>query len=220
MITEYALKITAGGGTTMGQKFGIAMHATDTNSEEDSLTEAVTKYAERAMRTEANMAEMEAKCDERFAMLSMTAQQPQPYAPPPPHYPANTQPMQTAYFTTPPPRSYHHLQLSTPPTHNNRHHIRNTTGAKKDAKDREQGAKGAAPTSGNVINLTEAAVEEAGSQQTQRATHNHTEVPEETQPQHSGTTAEEQGAAETTSGIKTEGDNVGRQGNPIQTHGN
>ena len=70
-----------------------------------------------------------------------------------------------------------------------------------------------------MINITEAAVEEAGSQRTQLTTINHTEVPEETHPQHSGTTAEEQGAVETTSGIKTEAENVGRQGNPIQTHG-
>ena len=75
-----------------------------------------------------------------------------------------------------------------------------------------------APTIGNMINLMEAAVEEAGSQKSQLTTINHTEVPEETQSQHSGTTAEEQGAAETTSGIKKEADNVGRQGNPIQTH--
>ena len=61
----------------------------------------------------------------------------------------------------------------------------------------------------------EAAAEEAGSQQTQLTTINHPEVPEETQPQHSGTTAEEQGAAEITSGIKAEADNVGQQGNPI-----
>ena len=61
MINEYELKITEGGGTTMGQKIGVAMHKPDTNTEEDSVTEAVTKYAERAMRAEANMAEMEAK---------------------------------------------------------------------------------------------------------------------------------------------------------------
>ena len=103
MINEYELKITEGGGTTMDQGLGIAMHVTDTNTEEDSLTEAVTKYAERATRAEANMAEMEAKSEERFAMLSMTAQQPQTYAPPPPQYPENPKPMQTAYFTTPPP---------------------------------------------------------------------------------------------------------------------
>ena len=84
MINECELKITEGGGTTMVQEFGITMHATDTNTEEGSLTEAVTKYAERATRSEANMAEMEAKFEERFAMLSMTAQQPQTYAPPPP----------------------------------------------------------------------------------------------------------------------------------------
>ena len=74
MNNEYELKITEGGGTTMGQEFGIAMHVTDTNTEEDSLTEAVTKYAERATRAEANMADKEEKFEERFAMLSMTAQ--------------------------------------------------------------------------------------------------------------------------------------------------
>ena len=60
LINEYELKITEGGGTTMVQEFGVAMHTTDTNSEEDSLTEAVTKYAERATQAEANMAKMEA----------------------------------------------------------------------------------------------------------------------------------------------------------------
>ena len=103
MINEYELNITEGGGTTMGQEFGAAMHATDTNTEEDSLTEAVTKYAERATQAEANMAEMEVKFEERFTMLSMTAQQPQTYTPPPTQYPANPQPMQTAYLTTPTP---------------------------------------------------------------------------------------------------------------------
>ena len=78
----------------------------------------------------------------------------------------------------------------------------------------------ATPTIGNVINLMEAAVEEAGSQQIQLTTINPTEVPEETHPQHSRTTAGEQGAAETTNGIKTQADNVGRKGNPIQTHRN
>ena len=52
------------------------MHATDTNTQEDSLTEAVTKYAERATHAEANMSEMEGKFEERFTMLSMTVQQP------------------------------------------------------------------------------------------------------------------------------------------------
>ena len=87
----------------MAQEFGIAIHATYTNTEEDSLTEAFTKYAERATRAEANMAEMEAKFEEHFEMLSMTAQQPQTYTPPPPQYLEKPQPMQTAYFTTPPP---------------------------------------------------------------------------------------------------------------------
>ena len=103
MINEYELKIIEGGGTAMGQEFGVAMHTTDINTGEDSLTEAVTKYDERATRAEANMAEMEEKFEERFAMLYMTAHQPQAYKPPPPQYPTNPQPMQTAYFTTPPP---------------------------------------------------------------------------------------------------------------------
>ena len=84
MINEYELKITEGVCTKMGQEFGVTMHATDTNTREDSLTEAVTKYDERATRAEANMAEMEAKFKERFVMLSMTAQHPQTYTPPPP----------------------------------------------------------------------------------------------------------------------------------------
>ena len=61
MINEYELKITEGYGTKMVQEFGVAMQTMDTITEEDSLTEAVTKYAERATRAEANMAEMEAK---------------------------------------------------------------------------------------------------------------------------------------------------------------
>ena len=102
MINDYELKITEGGGTTMGQEFGVAMYKTDTNTEEESLTEAFTKYAERATRAEANMAEMEAKLEERFAMLSMTSQQPQAYTPTPPQY-TSPHPMQTTYLTTPPP---------------------------------------------------------------------------------------------------------------------
>ena len=56
MINEYELKITEGGGTTMGQEFGVEMQTTDTNTEDYSLTEAVINYAERATRAEANMA--------------------------------------------------------------------------------------------------------------------------------------------------------------------
>ena len=78
----------------------------------------------------------------------------------------------------------------------------------------------AAPTTiGNVINHMEAVVEEAEYQRTPTTTINPKEVAEEAQPPTSGTTEEEQGAAETTSGTKTVADNVGRQGNPIPTHG-
>ena len=86
---------------------------------------------------------------------------------------------------------------------------------------------GVAPTTiGNVTNHTmqtsnhmEVAVEEAESQQTQTTTINPKEVAEEAQAPTSGTTAEEQGAAETTSGTKTVADNVVRQGNHIPTQG-
>ena len=96
MINEYELKIAEGGGTTMVQEFGVAMHTTDTDTEDYSLTEAVTNYAERATQAEANMAEMEAKFEERFAMLSMTSPHPQPYAPPPQKYQTPPPPIQTA----------------------------------------------------------------------------------------------------------------------------
>ena len=106
------------------------------------------------------------------------------------------------------------------PPHNNHHHIsRNITQARNDVKDRERGSRGATPTTiGNVINHIEAAVEEAESQQTPTTTINPKEVAEETQPPTSGTTAEEKGVAETTSGTKTVADNVGQQGNHIPTH--
>ena len=86
--------------------------------------------------------------------------------------------------------------------------------------------RGAAPTTiGNVTNHTartnnqmEVAVEEAESQRTPTTTINPMEVAEEAQLPTSGTTAEEQGAAETTSVTKTVADNVGQQGNLIQTH--
>ena len=87
----------------MGQEFGIEMHATNTNTEEDSHTEVVIKYSERATRAEANMTKMEAKFEERFAMLSMNSQKPQTYTLQPPQYSENPQPMLTSYFTTPPP---------------------------------------------------------------------------------------------------------------------
>ena len=61
-------------------------------------------------------------------------------------------------------------------------------------------------------------VVEADYHRTPTTTLNPKEMPEETQPPPSGTTAEEQGAAEKTSGTKTGADTVGQQGNHIQTH--
>ena len=117
-------------------------------------------------------------------------------------------------------------QLSTSPPHNNSHRIiSNTTRTRNDAKDREQGYRGAAPTTiGNVTNHMartnnhmEVEVEEEESHRTPTTTINSKEVAEEAPPPTSGTTAEEQGSAETTSGTKTVADNVVRQGNHIPT---
>ena len=97
--------------------------------------------------------------------------------------------------------------------------------ARNNAKDRERGARGAAPTTiGNVTNHMartnnhmEVVVEEEESQQTPTTTNNPTEVAEEARPPTSGTTAEEQEAAETTSGTKAVADNVVQKGNHIPT---
>ena len=118
------------------------MHTPYTNTEEDSLTEAVTKYAERATRSEANMAEMEAKFEERFAMLSMTSQQPKAYTPTPPQYPS-PYPMQTAYFTTPPPTfipppaTIHALSPQQPPPYQQQYNA-----GKKRCKGQKKGEPG------------------------------------------------------------------------------
>ena len=100
--------------------------------------------------------------------------------------------------------------------------------ARNDAKDMAQGDRGEAPTTiGNVTNHTartnnhmELAVEEEESQRTPTTTNNPTEAPGEAHTPTSGTTSEEQEAAETTSGTKATADNMVRQGNPILTRVN
>ena len=74
----------------MGQDgYGTVMHAAEDLTDGDSLTEAVTKYEDRETQAEARMVQMEAKSEEKIAMMSM--QQPshptcyqQPPPPPPP----------------------------------------------------------------------------------------------------------------------------------------
>ena len=50
------------GGTTKGKEgYGTYMHAVEYLTDGDFLTEAVTKYAERATQAEERMAQMEVK---------------------------------------------------------------------------------------------------------------------------------------------------------------
>ena len=53
----------------MGQEgYGNSMHATEDLTEGNSLTEAITKYAERATQAEERMAQMEAKFKEKYPL--------------------------------------------------------------------------------------------------------------------------------------------------------
>ena len=56
----------------MGQEvYGAFMNAAEDLTDGDSLTEAITKYTERATQAEEHMAQMEAKFEEKIAMMSM-----------------------------------------------------------------------------------------------------------------------------------------------------
>ena len=50
--------------------YGTAMHAAEDLTDGGSLTEAVTKYAERATQSEEQMAQIKAKFEGKFAMMS------------------------------------------------------------------------------------------------------------------------------------------------------
>ena len=65
LVEDYERQLTETGVTIMGQEgYGTAMHAVEKLTDGDFLTEAVTKYAERATQTEARMAQMEVKFKE------------------------------------------------------------------------------------------------------------------------------------------------------------
>ena len=73
-------------GTTIHQEgYGTAFHAEETMSDEETFTETIVKYAERASQAESRVSELEG----RLVMLEMgstAAQAPPGYAPqPPPH---------------------------------------------------------------------------------------------------------------------------------------
>ena len=75
------------GGTTMVQEgYGTSIQALEDLTDRDSLSDAVTKYMERATQPEEHMTQMEANFEETIAMMSMQ-QPPQPayYQQPPPH---------------------------------------------------------------------------------------------------------------------------------------
>ena len=62
MVKDYKRKLTKTGVTTMGQEgYGTAMHNAEELTNGNSLTEAVTKYAEREIQEEERMAQMEEK---------------------------------------------------------------------------------------------------------------------------------------------------------------
>ena len=87
----------------MGREgYGPALHAAEDLTDGDLLTDTVTKYAERATHAEYRMSHMEAKFEEKFAMMSMQ------------------QPLQPTYYQQPPP--YPHAsylaQQQKPPLHN------------------------------------------------------------------------------------------------------
>ena len=75
----------------MGQEgYGIALHSREDLTDGYSLTEAVTKCAERTTQAEECMAQMEDNFKEKFAMVSMqqlphTTYYQNPPTPPTPH---------------------------------------------------------------------------------------------------------------------------------------
>ena len=87
MVKDYELQLTKTGGTTMGkERYGTAMQSAEDLNYGDLLTEAVTKYAERATQAEGKLFQMEATFEGEFAMMSMQKpQQPPLYQPLPPH---------------------------------------------------------------------------------------------------------------------------------------
>ena len=65
-------KIIETGGTKLVKySYRTGMHAREDLTDEYSLTQAVTKYAERATQAEQRKAQMEAKFEEKIAMMFM-----------------------------------------------------------------------------------------------------------------------------------------------------
>jgi hypothetical protein len=77
-ITEYEKLLAEGGGTTLGQDgYGGAFHATESTTDDASLTESIVRYAERATAAEGKVTELE----QRLSQLEIGNQM----MVPPPH---------------------------------------------------------------------------------------------------------------------------------------
>ena len=91
MLGEYERMLAEGAGTTMQQEgYGTALNAVENLIDEESLTETIVNYAERASLAKSEVIELE----RHLSMLEMgitDAQAPSGYTPQPQ--------MQTAYFT-------------------------------------------------------------------------------------------------------------------------
>ena len=60
MVGEYERMLTEGLGTTIHQKgYGTAFHAKETMSDEETLTENILEYAERASQAESRVSKLE-----------------------------------------------------------------------------------------------------------------------------------------------------------------
>ena len=104
--------IAEGAGTTVQQEgYGTAFHAKETMSDEESLTETIVKYAERASLTELRVSDLEG----RLSMLEMgsTAAQALPgYTPQPPPHTVYFSPAATKFQAQQPPKI---IALQPPP---------------------------------------------------------------------------------------------------------
>ena len=78
--------LAEGSGMTIHQEgYGMEFHAEETMSDEETLTETIVKYVERASQAESRVSELEGLLA-MLEMVSTAAQAPPGYAPqPPPH---------------------------------------------------------------------------------------------------------------------------------------
>ena len=109
---EYERMLTEGAGTRIQQEgYGTAFHAKETMSDEESLTETIVKYAERASLAESRVS----KLGGRLSVLEMdstAAQAPPGYAPQPPPHTSYFAPRASTFQAQQPPQK---IALQPPP---------------------------------------------------------------------------------------------------------